>query len=169
MGITPNLFLTDVFHVLYLGAFRNWGAWCFNSLSSSNVFQAPPLSDLRGHAVARFHNDMVAWYPAFEAANPDKAVTRVQQLSIGMVGIQSRPKFEVKGAECKYSMLCFRNLLGHEWVRIRLAQAREWIISINSICRHIEVLDGSPWRIGPAIVQEYPLGSSKNKRVWCMV
>ena len=106
LGIVPALYLGDVLHVLYQGVFQHWSAYAFNDMAKSNVFRAPPTADTRAHTLSVFKSRLNDWY----TANPLWQPTRIQDITLKMVGKQAKPKFHVKGShvnlfciECEFA------------------------------------------------------------------
>lgn len=150
LGIVPALYLGDVLHVLYQGVFQHWSAYAFNDMAKSNVFRAPPTADTRAHTLSVFKSRLNDWY----TANPMWQPTRIQDITLKMVGKQTKPKFHVKASECKHSLLFFYDLLRTDEVRLRLRLADWWVASAKEIVDHIRVMDVNPWRMPRDAAQE---------------
>ena len=91
---------------------------------------------------------MKAWYSRLEHENPTLKLTRVQDITIKMIGKASKPKLHIKGAETKWFMRFLRDRFRTLAEETEVRSWVTWASCFQSACRYVELADTEPWVVG---------------------
>ena len=104
IGVGVHTLAIDTMHTIFLGVAQEFVVWVFWFLIDANAFDLQTTrSD--GHiqlSVAQLRDRLWDWYAKFEYEHPDVSLTRVQDLTAGMLGTRARKKLHTKAMETRW-------------------------------------------------------------------
>ena len=115
LGVSIDTICVDALHCLYLGPAMDWCCAVLWSLIDQNVFQVPgPLDQRVQVTVLRIKSDLWGFYKRWQAAHPGQDLTRLEDLTPGMLGSNTARKLATKAMETKQLMpFCLELLQAH--------------------------------------------------------
>lgn len=101
-GLTPQHFVVDSPHTLYLGPARDWIGAVFWRLIDDKVFwDGRDQTDTAQMTVLEIRRHLTSWYTDYEREHPEIQITRLDNLELPMLGSRSSPQLSSKAAETK--------------------------------------------------------------------
>lgn len=157
IGLSVVSLTVDTLHALYLGVMNRWCAIVIWFLFSSGVFGANGAADenLR-NSILLLRNTLTTWYGDDRRANPSRVLTRLNDLTVKMVGTSAEPKCKTKGAETFGMLLFLVDMLGRYATSLDAASRRLHRAGC-ALVRLVEIWDSCGRVMPPAARQELKL------------
>ena len=113
LGIVPGNLLVDLLHALLLGVIAQVSADLFLVLMLNDVWgsrQDVTQAEWVHSGLIQMRGDFETWFDKLERSRPDWKSTKIQAITLGMVGAPTKRKLALKAVETKF---CF-TLLGRQ-------------------------------------------------------
>jgi len=164
IGLSVVSLTVDVLHALYLGVMNRWCAIVIWFLFSSGIFGANGAADENiRNSILLLRNALMNWYGEERRANPSRVLTRLNDLTIKMVGTRAEPKCKTKGAETFAMLLFLVQLLGKYANRLSAA-GRRLHRAGSALVRLVEIWDSCGRVMQPAARQELAIPNKHNNK-----
>ena len=127
LGISIETFSVDELHNVHLGIMRVFVGRAIWELLLSNVFGLPDhfnQSDLVSAGLSEFVRQLKDWYPTERDRRglSDKQLTRINKITVGMIGPKSSPTVSTKGAGTKWLFYFTVGMLETHIPKLRLPE-----------------------------------------------
>ena len=141
IGLNVTSLTVDTLHALYLGVMNKWCSIVLWFRISKGVFGAMgPTEEQVRNSVLVMRHALMAWYGDYRQEHPSKVLTRLNDLTMKMLGTEDSPKCKTKGAET-WGLLLFlihslnlhADLLGDDGSRLQRAG--------SALARLVEIWD----------------------------
>jgi hypothetical protein len=156
IGITPMLLLVDLLHAFYLGILKSFAAeLCWELILSGGWrrrVEAIDLESFMDTSVQLLHCDLQTWYTQRHIDNPSENYTRIQAISVKMIGKNNARSLALKAAETKQFFFFLVDRLGAFGGTLKRHDI--WAQAADTLCRFIGVLKQQPLRLADTAVQE---------------
>lgn len=157
-GITCEHISVDVMHTLHLGVLQVYCRTLIWRLIAVNAFevQRGVTDDERTQlAVLQLRNMMWNWYRERAKSHPLENLTRLNDLTVKMIGSRTRPRLKAKAAET-WSFLLFSESLAVRFTNVLGPHGQLWVEAARSLIGYIETCKTYPVLMPPAAVQDSP-------------
>jgi hypothetical protein len=112
IGIGLSLFSIDSLHTCYLGPWQRWCMYVFWSLIVRNVWDCGGNAESRHQScIIRLRSDLMTHYKHLDKDTAERT-TRLEDLTVKMLGTRSKPKLKTKAAETKHLVPFCLDMLG---------------------------------------------------------
>ncbi len=158
LGISVQCFAVDTLHALFLGVVGEFvkvvlwtllraGAWC--AVGGRGDEELAHLS------LARLRAQLFAWYESFQRQHPECGVTRVGNLTLGMLGgPRGDSAVTTKGAETKWLLYFSLDMLASHASLLPTALHSSMSSAGHALRRHVEVHRDAPRQLSRKQTQE---------------
>ena len=146
IGITTDILAIDLLHTLYLGVAKHFCMRVIWHLITSCIFTRPGLgpADRNQLGVLGVRASIWAFYKEEQRRDPNQTVHRLEDLTLSMIGTETKPKLNTKAAETKtLTCFCLSRLQEHR-AAMDNAQTRALIKVGLSLCALIRNIDEPP-------------------------
>ena len=102
LGMTPYRTMTyDALHLLYLGVFQTWGKHALWMILRSPIWVAHETTreEHLSLTIVNFRAALQNFYKARAATHPGEDLTRINDITLKMIGTSARPNFRFSGGE----------------------------------------------------------------------
>ena len=152
IGVGVKTLAIDAMHTIWLGPAQQYCAAVFWLAVDTNFFDVPGASEERLSSVVRQIRDHLwVWYSAYEATHRHQKITRLQDLTPGMLGSTTGRSLSTKAAETRWLVPFCVHFLVNVMTDVDTADA---LIGIgNAFMDLCELMEAST-RVMPAAQQQ---------------
>ena len=151
LGITPATMLIDVLHAINMGALKHFSNDLFWRLLLSGVWcriDGGRQEEYIATGVSRMRSCLALWQDKHERGNPDHKATRIQDITVPMIGTPAKRDLKLKAAETKYFFyyLCDEIAANVDAV----PQGGIWLDACTNLAKLYRRMDELPWNLSKA-------------------
>lgn len=173
LGLSPDSFALDLLHTLHLGIMNRYVCCCIWRLFRADVWNvvaagaAHTADEALQMNCMRFRADLFDWYRARQRAHPAENLTRLEDITPGMVGSNNAPLLKAKGAETKGLLLFVVEKVGA--LRDSLDQGPILKAAGVELVTFLRLIDEFPPVLTPRQHQDEPVGTNvcAPSCLWC--
>ena len=103
----------------------------------------------------------------YERNNKDHKITRIQQVTTGMVWTPAARLLKLKAAETKYFFYFLVSKI--KKVSARIHCGGTWLHAATAMERFLRLLEALPWKISPSDQQDWVSHKKKRRTLRCFV
>ena len=136
---TINIFVDCVLHTLDLGVAVRWGALALKTTLEQDIYETnlPTKDDVMNAGLLLLKGDLNQHYKDVKEEHPERSLTKVSRLTIGMLGTDANSFLHTKGGETRCLVpFIVKTLVKY---RDRLGRKGEWKIILTLSPRTTDV------------------------------
>jgi hypothetical protein len=146
-GVGLHSIRIDMLHCFYLGVAQDFCAACLWLCITEKIFvQHKTQDETEILSIMQIRQKLWAWYSVQERENPDQQLTRLDDLTVKMLGPRDEPEMKSKGAETK-CLIPFCVYLLRQHTEALGSKGRILVKCGEALIGFMDVLKSSPRRM----------------------
>lgn len=156
IGTEPGRVLTvDALHSIYLGVMRVYCRITMWALLNAGIYGANPNSEA---SLLALRHRLMTWYRRYDAAHRERPVTRMGDLTRGMIGTHDRPNLKSKGAETAGFFLFILDEMTTFRARVPTSTAVRLHAAGEALRTCVQGWEDQPWVLPAEKCKEHTVG-----------
>lgn len=148
LGISTDSFALDLLHTLHLGIMNRYVCCCIWSFFAADIWHVRAAGAATTEAeatqlnVLRLRADLWDWYRARQRSHPSENLTRLEDITPGMLGSAAAPLLKAKGAETKGLLFYVVGRLGQHATNVERGMVLK--AAGEELIKFLELIDSFP-------------------------